>query len=505
MSLLLETNNICKSFPGVKALKDVSLAFKKGEVHALVGENGAGKTTLMRVICGIYQPDSGEILLEGKRVKFQNPRQSQEQGIAIIHQELNMPVNLTIAEYIFLGRTPKNKLGMVRKKEAILQSQKLLDLVEVKRHASTKIYELNVAEQQLVEIARALSLNSKLLIMDEPTSALNQQETNNLFRIIRSLKKQDVTVIYISHKLNEIFEIADDITVMRDGCVIGTHPVKDCTHEMIVKMMTGKSFEGDYYAKNIEKEQKINENKPVMVVKNLSSNSKKLKVVSFEVYQGEVLGIAGLLGSGRTELFRAIFGADPKTQGEVIINGEPVRISSTTDAVRAGVMLLPEDRKVEGLVLQMDIKSNIALPSLRFLSSWGVINKSKRKLMASQFIKQLQIKCTGMDQDVNNLSGGNQQKVVFAKWLAASPKVLLLDDPTRGVDVGAKHEIYGLIRELASKGIGVVFVSSEMPELVGVCDRIIVMRDGEIVGEAKGNAINENNLMMIATGDSASV
>lgn len=499
MSLLLKTINICKSFPGVKALNDVSLAFEKGEVHAMVGENGAGKTTLMRVICGICHPDCGEILFEGEPVKFQNPRQSQEKGIAIIHQELNMPVNLTIAEYMFLGRTP-TKLGIVQKKHQISQSKKLLEAVEVDRHPATKIYELTVAEQQLVEIAKALSLNSKLLIMDEPTSALNLQETSNLFKIIRNLKKQDVTIIYISHKLNEIFEIADDITIMRDGCVVGTYPIGDCSHEMIVKMMTGKTMGDDYFARGTGTDHTAGEADPVMVVRNLSSNSKKLKTVSFELYQGEVLGIAGLLGAGRTELFRAIFGADAKTQGEVIINGKPVHIKNTTDAVKAGVVLLPEDRKVEGLILQMDIQSNISIPSLKALSSFGLVNKKKRKALSKEYVSQLRVKCTGTDQVVGNLSGGNQQKVVFAKWLAANPQILMLDDPTRGVDVGSKHEIYGLIRELANKGIGVIFVSSEMPELIGVCNRILVMRDGEIVSEARGEAINENNLMMIATG-----
>lgn len=500
METLIRTISICKSFPGVKALSDVCIEFQKGEIHALVGENGAGKTTLMRVICGIYQPDSGEIHMESEPVKFQNPRMSQERGIAIIHQELNMPVNLTIAQYIFLGRTPTNRVGIVKKNQEISKCFEILELVDVHRHPSTKIYELTVAEQQLIEIAKALSQNSKLLIMDEPTSALNQQETNNLFKIIRSLQKKGVTIIYISHKLDEIFEIADNITIMRDGCVVGTHSIKECTRETIVMLMTGKTMDGNYFSRNAEAQESLFEREPVLDVKELSSNSRKLKTVSFTLYKGEVLGIAGLLGAGRTELFRALFGADPQTRGEITLNGRPVRIRNTSDAVREGIMLLPEDRKVEGLILQMDIQSNVAIPSLKTISSVGLVNKKKKRSMADTYIQQLRVKCTGTDQIVNNLSGGNQQKVVFAKWLAAHPKVLLLDDPTRGVDVGAKHEIYGLIRELANKGIGVIFVSSEMPELVGVCDRILVMRDGEIVSEAQGGAINENNLMMIAMG-----
>lgn len=500
MASLLKVCNICKTFPGVKALSDVCLEFNKGEVHAVLGENGAGKTTLMRVICGIYQPDEGELCFEGEQVKFTNPRQSQEKGIAIIHQELNMPVNLTIAEYMFLGRMPANKLGIVNRKYASEKSKELLKTVEVNRSPNTKIYDLTVAEQQLVEIARALSFNSKLIIMDEPTSALNTQETENLFKIINNLKKQNAAIIYISHKLDEIFRISDTITVMRDGCVIETRSVQDFDHETIVRMMTGKDLSEDYFAKGEQGSNEYTREEPLFAVRNISSHSRKLKSVSFELYKGEVLGIAGLLGAGRTELFRAIFGADPKTQGEVLLNGKPVEIHSTSDAVKEGIMLLPEDRKVEGLLLQMSIRENIVLPSLKNLSTYGLVNKKKGKALAKEHIGHLRVKCTSENQIVGNLSGGNQQKVVFAKWLAANPKILMLDDPTRGIDVGSKHEIYGLIRNLANQGIGVIFVSSEMPELVGVCDRVLVMRDGEIVSEYIGEAINENALMLSATG-----
>lgn len=336
--------------------------------------------------------------------------------------------------------------------------------------------------------------------MDEPTSALNKQETANLFEIIRSLKKQGVSIVYISHKLDEIFEISDIITIMRDGCVVGTHNIDDCTREMIVKQMTGKDMSADYFSRNVDAQQPITDREPVLSVKGVSSHSRKLKVVDFELYKGEVLGIAGLLGAGRTELFKALFGAEPMTQGEIVLNGKKLKIQSTFDAVREGIMLLPEDRKVEGLILQMDLENNITIPSLKTISNKGLINKKKKRTMAKDYLKQLLVKCTGPNQIVNNLSGGNQQKVVFAKWLAAHPKVLLLDDPTRGVDVGAKQEIYGLIRELANNGIGVVFVSSELPELIGVCDRILVMRGGEIVGEVHGDEANENNLMLMAMG-----
>ena len=496
---LLKVVGMNKSFPGVQALTDVSFEMTKGEIHALVGENGAGKSTLMKIICGIYKPDKGEIIIDGKSVKFSSTRESQEGGVSIIHQELNMPVNLSIAEFMFLGRTP-TRLGMVQKKRALEEAQKLVEIVDINRDPATKIYELTVAEQQLVEIAKALSLNSKLLIMDEPTSALNQKETVNLFKIIRNLKEQGVTIIYISHKMNEIFEICDDIFVLRDGFLVGNHQIKDSSHELVVTMMTGKSMSEDYFSKGAAAERDSYQSEPVLKVTEISTNSKKLKTVSFDLFQGEVLGIAGLLGAGRTELFRAIFSADKKTQGAVFLDGKQLDINSITDAIKEGIVLLPEDRKLEGLVLQLDIETNITIPLLRELASFGLVNKKKGKNVAKDYSKQLRVKCTGIDQVAVTLSGGNQQKVIFAKWLASKPKVILLDDPTRGIDVGSKQEIYALIRDLANRGIGIVFVSSEMPELIGVCDRILVMRNGEIVSEAKGEAINENNLMMLATG-----
>ena len=498
---LLRIENISKSFPGVKALDSVSLTYEKGEVHAMVGENGAGKTTLMRVITGIYAQDEGEIYFEDEKVRFHNTKESQAKGISIIHQELNMPVNLSIAEYMFLGRMPANKLGIVKRKAAEERCVELLRSVEIARDPKAKISELTVAEQQLVEIARALSLNSRLIIMDEPTSALNKNETANLFKIIRSLRQQQVAIVYISHKMDEIFDITDRITIMRDGHVIETRPTKEFTHQEIVVMMTGKDLSDNYFAKDgVEVSSDHGGETPLLSVREISSAARNLKSVSFDLYKGEVLGIAGLLGAGRTELFKAIFGADRKTNGEVCLNGEPVRINSTIDAVKAGIMLLPEDRKTEGLILQMSIQDNIIEPSLKEISTAGLVSRKKGKAMAQEYVARMRVKCTGEEQVVGNLSGGNQQKVVFAKWLAAHPKVLMLDDPTRGIDVGSKHEIYGLIRDLANQGIGVIFVSSEMPELVGVCDRVLVMRDGEIVSEAVGAAINDNNLMMIATG-----
>jgi len=497
LASLLRIDKICKSFPGVKALDDICIEIDKGEVHAIVGENGAGKTTLMRILAGILVKDSGDIYFEGKPVSFSNTREARELGISIIHQELNLPVNLGIHKNIFLGRFPKNKLGLIKNKILLEETKKQLKVVGLEEKPQTIIETLTVAAQQLVEIAKALSFNSKLLIMDEPTSALNQQETQNLFSIIQNLKKNGVTIIYISHRLEEVFTVADKITVMRDGKISGTKLTNEATHEMIVKMMTGKSLD-NFYSKNRVVEQ---DNKSVVLeVSNITSKARNLGVVDFKLYKGEILGIAGLLGSGRTELMKAIFGAHKKSSGKIVLNGQEITIKTPVDAVKHGIALMPEDRKTEGLVLEMDIKNNISLTSMKRLSKANYVLRNKQNELAERMSETLKIKSTGIHQIVQDLSGGNQQKVVFAKWLAAKPRVLLLDDPTRGIDVGAKSEIYSLIRELANQGIGIIFISSEMPELVGASDRVLVMRNGEIVKEINGEEITEDNLMLIATG-----
>ena len=499
MDPLLRIEHICKSFPGVRALNDVCIDINKGEVHAIVGENGAGKTTLMRILAGIYVKDSGTITFEGNEVNFSNTRDSQQHGIAIIHQELNLPTNISIAQNMYLGRLPHNALGMVDKRKLAEDAKKIMALVGLEVQPSTIINELSIAQQQLVEISKALSLESKLLIMDEPTSALNQQETHNLFKIIRSLKQQGVTIIYISHRLEEIFEISDGITIMRDGQVVATKRIGEVTHESIVMMMTGKTLE-NFFAKERSEESGATEREKVLEIKGVDSSDKKLQKADFTLYKGEILGIAGLLGSGRTELVKAIFRAERRSGGDLILNGRKLRIRNPKEAVRNGIALLPEDRKAEGLLLGMDIMNNIAISSMGLVSRLAFINNRKRERLAGDMSKKLRVKSTSIRQVVKFLSGGNQQKVVFAKWLASNPKVLMLDDPTRGVDVGAKHEMYGLIRELANQGIGIIFISSEMPEVVGVSDRVLVMRNGRIVSEVREAAITENNLMLIATG-----
>lgn len=499
MDPLLRIEHICKSFPGVRALNDVCIDIKKGEVHAIVGENGAGKTTLMRILAGIYLKDSGTICFEGKEVNFTNTRDSQRDGIAIIHQELNLPTNISIAQNMYLGRLPHNAIGMVDKRRLANDAKKIMAQVGLNVNPATVIDNLSIAQQQLVEISKALSLNSKLLIMDEPTSALNQQETKTLFSIIRTLKSQGVTVIYISHRLEEIFEISNAITIMRDGMVVDTKRIGEVTHESIVMMMTGKTLE-NFFAKESGATRPSKDREKVLEVTGVRSSDKRLKEVDLTLYKGEILGIAGLLGSGRTELVKAIFRADRKSSGTIVLNGQPLRIRNPKEAVKHGMALLPEDRKAEGLLLDMDIMNNIGISSMGLVSRMAFINHRKWDALSQEMSQKLSVKSTGVKQVVKFLSGGNQQKVVFAKWLASNPKILMLDDPTRGVDVGAKHEMYGLIRELANQGIGIIFISSEMPEVVGVSDRVLVMRDGKIVSEVRDKAITENNLMLIATG-----
>jgi ribose transport system ATP-binding protein len=451
MDPLLKIVEICKFFPGVRALHNVSIEIHRGNVHAIVGENGAGKTTLMRILAGIYPKDNGSLHFEGKEVHYSNTKESQNDGIAIIHQELNLPVNISIAQNIYLGRLPRNKVGIINNKQLLIDAKQIMNLVGLDVPPNTIINKLSIAQQQLVEIAKALSINSKLIIMDEPTSALNQAETKNLFKIISNLKKQGVTIIYISHRLEEIFEISDCITIMRDGQVVATKPINEVTHESVVTMMTGKTLE-NYFGKDEFSDDIAKEKEAIMEVEEITSSNKKLKTASFTLYKGEILGIAGLLGSGRTELVKAIYRADRGSTGKIVLEGKPLKIKTPKQAVGKGIALLPEDRKAEGLLLDMNIMHNIAISSMGTISNMSFINNKKRELISKQMSAKLNVKATSIKQVVKYLSGGNQQKVVFAKWLATNAKVLMLDDPTRGVDVGAKYEMYGLIRELAASG-----------------------------------------------------
>ncbi len=488
---LAELIGISKEFPGVRALDDVSFNLRPGEVHALVGENGAGKSTLMNIISGIYQADAGEFKVEGEKISNLTPKRAQEMGIAIIHQELNMCSHLTVAENIFLGRE-ETKNGFIRQKQLNLKATEVLKKIKLDISPDTVVGKLSVSKQQMVEIAKALSTNAKIFIMDEPTSALTDREINELFRIIKDLRNDGKGIIYISHRLEELKEITDRITVLRDGKYIVTKEFQDTSIPEIISYMVGREIKEKYPKYICEKGKKI------MEVKNL--NAGIVKNVSFDLFEGEIIGFAGLMGAGRTELVRAIFGADPKESGEILLNGKPISIQLPADAIHAGIVCAPEDRKKEGLCLKLSIRENVALANLDLLSNkLGVINHQKEVELTEQAISQLKIKATSQTQDVQNLSGGNQQKVVVGKWLVREAKVVIFDEPTRGIDVAAKVEIYNLMNELKKNGIGVFFVSSEMPEIIGMSDRIIVMCNGKITGDLMADEATQDMVLGYAT------
>jgi len=495
MAVVLRAQGINKSFPGVRALVDVDFDVEKGEIHALAGENGAGKSTLMKILSGVCTRDAGELELDGEVVSFSSPREAFDRGIAIIHQELNLAPNLSIAKNLYLGRYATKAGFFLDERKILSMSKTYLDEIGLCEDPGTLVSALTIAKQQMVEIAKALSANSRILIMDEPTSALNVNETNNLFRIMRALKEKGVSIIYISHRIDEMFVIADRITIMKDGRIAVTKPIPETNHEDVVRYMTGKSLD-DYYSAN---EARMAEGREVLRVEKLSQK-KIVRDVSFSLKRGEILGIAGLLGSGRTELLKAIFGADKATAGKIFLDGKEMNISSPCDSVMNGIAFLPEDRKSEGLHIARNVRDNIALPSLKKLSKLGFVDMAQHCKDAKELIEAINIKTQDEKKIVKQLSGGNQQKVVFAKWLNVKPKVLLLDDPTRGVDVGAKAEIYKIIRDLASKGMGIIFVSSEMPEVLGISDRILLLKEGRIIGELGKEEMREDRVILLLTG-----
>ena len=495
MAVVLRSKGINQSFPGVHALVDVDFDIEEGEIHALAGENGAGKSTLMKILSGVYTRDTGEMELDGKPVSFSSPRQALDHGIAIIHQELNLTPNLSIAKNMYLGRYAKKGKIFLDERKTFSDSKIYLDELGLCEAPGTLVSTLTIAKQQMVEIAKALSAKSRILIMYEPTSALNANETNNLFRIMRSLKDRGVSIIYISHRIDEMFVIADRITIMKDGRIAVTMPIRETNHEDVVRYMTGKNLD-DYYSTN---EARTAEDREVLRVEKLSQK-KIVRDVSFSLKRGEVLGIAGLLGSGRTELLKAIFGADKATSGKIFLDGKEMNISNPCDSVINGIAFLPEDRKLEGLHVARSVRDNIALPSLKRFAKMGFVDMARHCKDAKEMIKAINIKTQDEKKIVKQLSGGNQQKVVFAKWLEVKPKVLLLDDPTRGVDVGAKAEIYKIIRDQASKGMGIIFVSSELPEVLGISDRVLLIKDGSIIGELGKDEMREEIVMLKLTG-----
>jgi D-xylose transport system ATP-binding protein len=500
----LEMKGIIKEFPGVRALNDVTFAAWPGEVLALMGENGAGKSTLMKILSGVYPHGSyqGEILVNGAVCQFANTREAEAAGIAIIHQELNLIPGLSIAENVFLGREPKSfgLFGMIDWDKMHRETQALLDRLRLPFRPTDLVGELSVGQQQMVEIAKALSIQAQVLVLDEPTSALTESEVAKLFEIIRELKQSGVTMIYISHKMDEIFAIADRVTVLRDGASVGSDVIANVTSNSLVTMMVGRDIT-QMFPKVVHEPQEV-----VLQVENYNAVKKDgatrlLDDVSFHVRAGEVVGFAGLMGAGRTELMMALFGAlELKTEGTVKLNGQPLSIRTPRDAIKAGIALVTEDRKESGLVLSLTVKENTSLSSLQSLSSrLGVIQEAREEAGAQDYIRELRIKTPSSTSIVNNLSGGNQQKVVLAKWLATKPKVLILDEPTRGIDVGAKVEIYQLINQLTAEGVAVIMISSEMPEVLGMSDRIYVMREGRIAGELARAEANQENIMHLAT------
>lgn len=490
--VIVSMKNISKTFPGVKALDQVNFELRSGEVMALLGENGAGKSTLMKILSGVYTRDGGTMEIFGKEYGDLSPKQAQEAGVAIIHQELNMCRHLSVAENMFLGREVKGKIALDNgKMEA--EAKRILDDLKIDIDPRQAVGELPVSKQQMVEIAKALSINARVLIMDEPTSALTAREIDDLFRIIRKLKADGHGIVYISHRLEELAHIVDRVTIMRDGQYITSGKFTDMTMDQIIANMVGREIKEKFPRVECQKGKKVFE------VKNLNAG-KMVRNINFSVYEGEIVGFAGLMGAGRTETTRAIFGVDPKESGQIFVDGKEVKITCPMDAIKNGVVLAPEDRKKDGLCTKLSIRQNLALPNLDWIcSKLGVISGSKEEQLCEKAVRELKIKTPNVEIDAANLSGGNQQKVVVGKWLARKSRAVIFDEPTRGIDVGAKVEIYNLMNELKKQGIAVIFVSSEMPEVMGIADRIIVMCDGRITGEVMAKETTQNEILTLAT------
>jgi ribose transport system ATP-binding protein len=491
---LVEMKGIEKSFPGVHALVDAHFELLPGEVHALVGENGAGKSTLMKVLAGVYTKDAGQVLVKGREAHITSPRSAQDLGVCMIHQELNLMGHLTVAQNIFIGREPRRRISFVLDdREINRKAQELLDLLNLDLDPKVRVSELTVAKQQMVEIAKALSYNSDVLIMDEPTAALTDTEIADLFRIIRQLQQKGVGVVHISHRLEELKQISNRITVMRDGHYVDTVATAAVSIEKIISMMVGRTI--------YETAPELPEHPSAEVVLEARSlrRGRAIQDVSFQLHRGEILGFAGLVGAGRTEVARAIFGADPLESGEILIQGKRVHIRTPTDAVRHGIAYLSEDRKRYGLTLGMDIETNLVLSALRrFLGLLGWVKTAETRANADKYVAALRIRTPSVKQLARNLSGGNQQKVVVGKWLTADTQVLIFDEPTRGIDVGAKSEIYKLLNELARQGKAVLMISSELPELLRMSHRIVVMCEGRVTGELAAGPTQEQ-VMTFAT------
>ncbi|UBF24986.1 sugar ABC transporter ATP-binding protein [Kovacikia minuta CCNUW1] len=494
---VLEMRGIKKSFHGVPALRNVDLTIYPGEVHALMGENGAGKSTLMKILAGAYTADEGEIRINGQTTRIANPADARRAGITLIYQELNVAPNLSVAENMFMGSELRR--GQLLNREAMTrEAERVLTSLGASFDTHDIVATLSIAEQQQVEIARALKDRSLILVMDEPTAALSDRETEHLFGLIRRLRDDGIAIIYISHRMDEVYALADRVSVLRDGEYVGSLDRDAISPERLVQMMVGRPLT-DFY----EHKRQVNPGPVVLEVRNISGH--KVQPTSLELHAGEIVGLAGLVGAGRTELSRLIFGADPKASGEVFLNGKKLTINSPGDAIAAGIGYVPEDRKEQGLFLEMSSRNNIVLNILKEDAQAGVINWGSVGKIASNAVEDFNIRLANLEIRALDLSGGNQQKLLLARWLAIKPRVLLLDEPTRGVDIGAKSEIYRIISDLAAQGVAVLMVSSELPEVVGMSDRVLVMREGQLVGELGGNAgreITQENIMTYATGAS---
>jgi ribose transport system ATP-binding protein len=494
MNPILKMQNISKGFPGVKALDAVNIEVFEGEVVALAGENGAGKSTLMKILGGVYQPDSGEIFVNGNPVLIRNVNDSAKYGVGFVHQELNVLDNLTVAENVFLGREPKTFGFLVDRKRLNANADIYLKRLGLDISPKTPLDELSIAQQQMVEIAKALSLNAKILILDEPTSSLTLTETETLLSVIKELRNQGVSIIYISHRLGEIKEIADRVVTLRDGKNAGVLQKNEINHDAIVKQMVGRDIER-FYKPPVQIEQIT-----MFEVENLRTSRYPNKSVSFKINKGEIVGFAGLVGAGRSEAAQSIFGVDSNLSGKISIEGKPIKINNSKEAIKNGIYLVPEDRRNTGLILDFTIRENITLPSLEKFSKTSLISKKAECVVSKEMCEKLNVKTPSIETNVSNLSGGNQQKVVLAKWLSLNPKLLIFDEPTRGIDVGAKSEIYQLMRKLAEQGVAIMMISSDMEEILGESDRIAVMHEGTITGILSREEASEEAIMKLAVG-----
>ncbi|MBA2679499.1 MAG: sugar ABC transporter ATP-binding protein [Ktedonobacteraceae bacterium] len=489
---LLRMQHITKSFPGVQALRDVLLEVRRGEIHALMGENGAGKSTLMKILAGIYHPDSGTIEIDDQPVSIDTPSKARALGISIIHQELNLAPSLSVAENISLGREPHTAGGWLDARTMNRNAQRMLEQIGATFTPTTLVSTLSIAQQQLVEIAKSLSENARILVMDEPTASLSERETQKLFDIIRTLRQQSIAIIYISHRMSEVYELADRVTILRDGQYVGTLEGEAINADELIRRMVGRSL-NDLYVHDV-----VDPGEIILEAKNLTDGH-GIGPANLTLRRGEIVGLSGLIGAGRTELARLLFGADHTSGGEIRMHNRPIKVKRPLDAIRAGIGLVPESRKEQGLFLQMAILENITINAMPQLSVGGFLKRYALQRTAQKQVDDLSIRLASLDQPVVSLSGGNQQKVVLARWLTLKPSVLILDEPTRGVDVGAKAEIYRIMSQLADTGVAILMISSELPEIVGMSDRILVMREGQIVADLPGRTTTQEEIMSYAT------